>query len=194
MSCATRHIPEKAFTDTRQPTSTGIYGTPLLRNTPTLLNVADRAVLFHDGRESNLDTQALTPLLNKKEMANRNPAKLLTRISDDYQSAFAAINLELSIENIARTLTAKDTAYDRWRNNQQPLSASAYITETAAQSAISPATASSTTPAFQPITIQDALQSPEIPPTDTVSAHYAISHSTSTTDPYPPCAVLSSST
>ena len=123
-------------------------------------------------------------------MANPNLATLLTRISDDYQSAFAAINLELSIENIARTLaayqltlTAKDTAYDRWRNNQQPLSASAYITDTAAQSAISPATASSpttcsTTPAFQPITIQDALQSPEIPPTDTVSArlHCAISH------------------
>ncbi|MDG2070885.1 MAG: cytochrome-c peroxidase [Pseudomonadales bacterium] len=151
--------------------------------TGTLLNVADRAVLFHDGRESNLDTQALTPLLNKKEMANPNPATLLTRISDDYQSAFAAINLELSIENIARTLTAKDTAYDRWRNNQQPLSASAYINDTAAQSAISPATASSpttcsTTSAFQPITIQDALQSPEIPPTDTVSAppHCAISH------------------
>jgi cytochrome c peroxidase len=84
ISCATCHIPEKAFTDTRQPKSTGIDGSPLLRNTPTLLNIADRAVLFHDGRESNLDTQALTPLLNKKEMANPNPATLITRISDDY--------------------------------------------------------------------------------------------------------------
>jgi len=134
LSCATCHIPEQAFTDTRQPTPTGIDGTPLPRNAPTLLNVADRAVLFHDGRESNLDTQAITPLLNKKEMANPNPAVLITRISDDYQSAFAAINLELSIENIAltlaayeRTLTAKDTAYDRWRNKQQPLSRSAII-------------------------------------------------------------------
>lgn len=51
VSCASCHIPEQAFTDTRQATSIGINGTPLPRNAPTLLNVADRAILFHDGRE-----------------------------------------------------------------------------------------------------------------------------------------------
>lgn len=67
-------------------------------------------------------------------MANPNPAALITRVSDDYQSSCAEINLELSIENIAltlaayeRTLTATNTVYDRWRNNQQTLSPSATI-------------------------------------------------------------------
>tara|TARA_E500000331_G_scaffold62603_1_gene57328 strand:- start:924 stop:1739 length:816 start_codon:yes stop_codon:yes gene_type:complete len=123
MSCASCHIPEQGFTDNSRPTATGIDGSTLRRNTPTLLNVFARNVLFHDGRETSLDTQAITPLLHPQEMGNPVVGVLEDRLRrlKDYEQTFTNIYGDLSIENIAlalaafaRTLNTNNSAFDRW--------------------------------------------------------------------------------
>ena len=123
MSCASCHIPDQGFTDNSRPTATGIDGTPLRRNAPTLLHVATRKVLFHDGRETSLDTHAINPLLNPQEMGNLTADQLESRLRllGSYEQAFADVYGDLSIHNVAlalasfeRTLTANSSAFDRW--------------------------------------------------------------------------------
>ena len=67
MSCATCHLPEKAFADGK-PRSPGADGQPLQRNTPTCLNVGFFENLFWDGRASSLEQQALGPIQLAEEM------------------------------------------------------------------------------------------------------------------------------
>src|SRR5512135_13922 len=62
MSCATCHDPEKAFTD-GQDISLSYPTTRNWRNAPTLVNVAYRKYLFHDGRAQSLEEQALFPVM-----------------------------------------------------------------------------------------------------------------------------------
>src|SRR5690606_27679098 len=69
-SCATCHIPEKAFTD-GLPRAAGLQGKPLSRNTPTLLNVGFYESYFWDGRANSLEEQALAPIESPDEM-NQN--------------------------------------------------------------------------------------------------------------------------
>lgn len=67
MSCATCHIPSKAFADglARSP---GTDGKPLERHTPTCLNVGFFETFFWDGRAGSLEEQALGPIESKVEM------------------------------------------------------------------------------------------------------------------------------
>jgi cytochrome c peroxidase len=70
MSCATCHDPETAFTDGLE-ISLSYPTTRNWRNAPTLINVAYQKFLFHDGRATSLEEQALFPLMSAFEM-NRN--------------------------------------------------------------------------------------------------------------------------
>lgn len=67
MSCATCHLPDKAFADglARSP---GKGGKQLSRNTPGLLNVAHYDRYFWDGRANSLEDQALGPIESPDEM------------------------------------------------------------------------------------------------------------------------------
>ena len=67
MSCATCHVPEKAFGD-GLPSSPGAGGHPLERNTPTCLNVGLFESFFWDGRAGTLEEQALGPIQSAAEM------------------------------------------------------------------------------------------------------------------------------
>jgi cytochrome c peroxidase len=58
MSCATCHLPEKAFGD-GLATAKGHEGKILARNTPTVLNVGFHPIFFWDGRAKSLEEQAL---------------------------------------------------------------------------------------------------------------------------------------
>ena len=51
LSCATCHIPEQGFTNNELRTPIGVEGRSVLRNSPTLYNVAYQKHLFLDGRE-----------------------------------------------------------------------------------------------------------------------------------------------
>jgi cytochrome c peroxidase len=66
MSCASCHIPDQNFTDTR-PTAVGLHGQVLTRHTPSLLNVRYAVNLFRDGRAVDLEAQIRAPLLSRAE-------------------------------------------------------------------------------------------------------------------------------
>ena len=90
LSCGMCHIPEQAFTQNELATPVGIEGAVVIRNAPSLYNVGYRDVLFHDGRETNLERQIWAPLLAANEMGNPDKSSVLTRIAadDHYQNAF----------------------------------------------------------------------------------------------------------
>ena len=81
-SCASCHQPEHAFADAR-PVSPGVAGRLGQRNAPSLLDVGDRRFLFWDGRASDLEAQALQPLINVDEQGFRDIQELGRRVAED---------------------------------------------------------------------------------------------------------------
>ncbi len=51
------HIPQQGFTSNEMATSVGVEGRTVRRNAPTILNVGNLDLLFHDGREELLSTR-----------------------------------------------------------------------------------------------------------------------------------------
>ncbi len=126
MSCSMCHVPEEGYTSNASRTAVGIEGKSLRRNAPTLLNVAWQKHLFHDGRESNLATQAWLPLLHADEMANPSIGYVLDKIRQlpDYAGEFERVfgGALASMENVGAALAAFETSlvsarsrFDRWR-------------------------------------------------------------------------------
>jgi cytochrome c peroxidase len=125
MACGTCHIPEQGFTNNELATPLGVEGRSLRRNAPTLLNAAYLTALFHDGRDTSLETQALMPLIDKSEMANASLGHLLAQLrsSADYRRAFEtafggpanADNLGQAFAAYQRSLLSANSAFDRWR-------------------------------------------------------------------------------
>lgn len=107
-SCATCHVPESGFVDSRsssrkQPFSIGDDGSSLgNRNAPTAayasfspkFHLNEKGIYaggqFLDGRETDLEGQAGGPPLNPLEMAMPNKAAVVARISENtsYENAF----------------------------------------------------------------------------------------------------------
>lgn len=107
LSCASCHIPKKAFADGRDR-SLGFDGKPLARNTPTVLNSGFFEKLFWDGRAADLETQALGPIENPAEM-NQNLGELVKELTavPGYRDAFqAAFEGEVTAERIGQALAA----------------------------------------------------------------------------------------
>jgi len=127
LSCAMCHIPEQGFAQNDLSTPVGIEGRSVKRNSPTLLNVAYRKVLFFDGREFSLENQIWSPLLSQREMANLSIGIVLNRLQqlDDYETTFRRVfNSKITVTNIGaalaayeRTLLAADSPFDRWHFN-----------------------------------------------------------------------------
>lgn len=125
LSCAMCHIPEQGFSQNELATPVGFEGRSGKRNSPTLLNVAYRRVLFHDGRELSLENQIWSPLLNPAEMANPSIGIVLARIEKltDYpcrfQEAFGkgptVETVGMALASYQRTLLSGNSAFDRWR-------------------------------------------------------------------------------
>lgn len=67
VSCGSCHIPSLFFADSAA-TSQGIGGKRTKRNTPSVLNMANRDRLFWDGRAGNLRQQVLFPIRDPNEM------------------------------------------------------------------------------------------------------------------------------
>ena len=124
LSCAMCHIPEQGFAQNQLATPVGLKGREVKRNSPTLLNVAYRKVLFHDGREFTLENQVWSPLLASREMGNISIGAVINRIQalDNYQSEFRSIfNEPVNMTNLGevlaayeRTLVAAGSPFDEW--------------------------------------------------------------------------------
>ena len=124
LSCAMCHVPEQGFTQHEVKTPVGIEGRFVKRNSPSLLNVAYRSVLFHDGREHSLENQVWQPLLKENEMANPSIGFVIETISQasDYDGLFeAAFEQGLGMETVGmalasyeRALVSANSRFDRW--------------------------------------------------------------------------------
>jgi len=121
MSCATCHDPETGFADAL-PISLSYPTTRNWRNSPGLVNVAYRKRLFHDGRATSLEEQALFPMMSPFEM-NRNLDYLeeVLKTVPAYVEAFRSVfggeitrqRVAMAIAAFERTLLSRDTPLDR---------------------------------------------------------------------------------
>ena len=120
MSCATCHNHEMAFTDGLD-ISLSYPTTKNWRNSPTLVNVAYRKYLFHDGRAKTLEEQALFPMMSAFEM-NKNLDYLEEHIRSvpEYAGEFGKVfsgevtreRIAMAIASFERTLISKNAPLD----------------------------------------------------------------------------------
>ncbi len=133
-SCASCHIPGKAFTDGLK-TSVALDGhSPLARNAPTIWNVSLQRSLFADSRSRNLEEQVMQVLNNAKEMhgsAKETAEKIIQQDAyrNLYRKAYPGISNEKAAENICnaiasyeRTLIALNARFDKHMNGKKNLS------------------------------------------------------------------------
>ncbi len=134
MSCATCHLPEKAYADGRA-SSAGAGGQQLERNTPTCLNVGLYPSLFWDGRAETLEEQALIPIQSDVEM-NQDLDELEEELSaipgyvQEFQDVFGTKpdrhGVAKSLAAFQRTLITKPSPFDKYlRGDKDALSADA---------------------------------------------------------------------
>lgn len=122
MSCATCHLPEKAFGD-GLARARGHGDKTLTRNTQTVLNVGFYERYFWDGRAQSLEEQALGPIQSPDEM-HQDLTELEKELNsvpgyvEQFQNIF---NTKVTRDAIARalaafqrTLVTKPSPFDRY--------------------------------------------------------------------------------
>ena len=125
LSCAVCHIPEQGFTNNEISTAVGVEGRSVLRNSPTLYNVAYQQHLFLDGREISLETQVWQPMTARNEMAAPSIGYVIRKIQNmsDYdglfENAFSGRGPDIAtigyaLASYQRSLLAADSPFDRW--------------------------------------------------------------------------------
>jgi cytochrome c peroxidase len=125
ISCATCHNPALGWSD-RIPTAVGHDGQVGNRNTPTVLNSGFLTSQFWDGREPDLEGQALGPIQAEIEM-NMDLEAAIRRLKefDIYHQHFAAAfpgdddpinaqNIADAIASFERTLNTPNSPFDRY--------------------------------------------------------------------------------
>ncbi|HLW03998.1 MAG TPA: cytochrome c peroxidase [Azoarcus sp.] len=125
ISCATCHNPALGWTD-RIARATGHDGQVGERNSPTVLNSGFLSAQFWDGREPDLEGQAVGPIADSVEMAMELDAAVQRLAEfDTYHEHFALAFPEdddpIHIDNVAhalatfqRTLNTPNSPFDRY--------------------------------------------------------------------------------
>ncbi len=132
-SCASCHVPGKAFTDGLK-TSVALDGhSPLARNAPTIWNAALQRNLFVDSRSRTLEEQVMQVLSNALEMSGSAQAVATDIIQRPaykhlYQKAYKTTDTQKAAENICnaiacyeRTLIALNSRFDKHMNGTPTL-------------------------------------------------------------------------
>ncbi len=125
VSCANCHIPEQGFTNNEISTAVGVEGRFVIRNSPTLYNVAYLKKIFLDGREISLENQVWQPITARNEMAAPSIGYVINKIRriDDYDGLFEAAfdgrsadiaTIGFALAAYQRTLLSADSPFDRW--------------------------------------------------------------------------------
>lgn len=122
MSCATCHLPEKAFGD-GLARAKGHGDKTLARNTPSVLNVGFFERFDWDGRAKSLEEQALGPIQSAEEM-NQDLAELerelnavpgyVEQFQKIFQTKVTRDGIAKSIAAFQRTLVTKPSPFDRY--------------------------------------------------------------------------------
>lgn len=134
LSCASCHLPEKAFTDAEK-IAKGIGGRLSLRNAPTLLNVAYQPHFMFDGELKTLEMQAIVPITDENEMGITDLGALVKRLASDpeydrlakegFNKPFDLWVLTRALGAYQRTLVAWNSEFDRYYFDNQPMNESA---------------------------------------------------------------------
>ena len=130
MSCAMCHVPEMGFAHNELKVAVGFEGRATKRNAPTLLNIAYKTKLFHDGREFSLENQIWSPLLARNEMANPSVGHVIEKIRqikeypDIFEKVFGERGVSMETVSMAfaqyqRALLSANSRFDRWRYNAE---------------------------------------------------------------------------
>lgn len=132
MSCATCHLPNRAFTDGRAVSApTGINQATRGRNTQTLLNAVYSPAYFWDLRVEHLENQLLHVFHNDNEFDIRFE-EAYTRLAQDseyrilFEQAFGGMNskqfkyhLETALTAYLITLNNFDSPVDQWLRGER---------------------------------------------------------------------------
>lgn len=128
MSCATCHDPNLGYSDGLD-ISLHYPTTRNWRNSPTLINVAFQKLLFHDGRASSLEEQALFPMMSAFEMnQNLDYMEEEIRAVPEYETAFIEVfgdsdttreRIAMAIAAFERSLVSRDAPLDRFLNGDK---------------------------------------------------------------------------
>ncbi len=123
MNCGTCHDPQQGFSDGLD-ISLNYPTTRNWRNSPTLVNVAFQRHLFHDGRASSLEEQALFPMMSAFEMnQNLDFMEEEIRAVPEYVAEFTQVfgdgdvtreRVAMAIASFERTLISRDAPLDRF--------------------------------------------------------------------------------
>lgn len=131
ISCASCHLPEKAFTDGTALASIGVSGKTLDRNAPPLFNLIFQNDFFWDGGKATLESQVFGPLRNADEM-NANIDSVVNYLIQDteysklFQKAYKnqpnASFLAKAIATYERSLMSFNSKYDRVKRGKDHFS------------------------------------------------------------------------
>jgi cytochrome c peroxidase len=125
-SCASCHIPARAFSDGRRR-PIDLSGRPLPRNTPSLFNLAWSKYYFWDGRAPSLEAQVAMPIEAGEEMRGDWPT-ILRRLGEDadlverFRAAFpgepspSRATVLKALASYVRSLLSPPTRFDAWVN------------------------------------------------------------------------------
>lgn len=106
IACASCHQPQFAYADNKA-FSVGVNDSIGTRNTPSVMNMANRSFFFHDGRAASLEEQAVMPVENPVEM-NMGFTEVVKRIqaNEEYIRLFKKIYKEApNAKNITNALS-----------------------------------------------------------------------------------------
>lgn len=125
VSCGACHKPDFAFADT-SAFSVGVFGKRTKRNTPSVLNMANRDLLFWDGRAKSLEDQVLFPIQDHDEM-NLTIPNAIERLdrSKKYRKLFIDVfghrpdkkSLMAAIASYEASLETSDSRFDLYMRN-----------------------------------------------------------------------------
>jgi cytochrome c peroxidase len=131
LSCSSCHRPDYYFADTLA-LSRGVSHGKTRRNTPSVLNMASRELMFWDGRANNLEHQALFPVQDPNEMNLPVPVAIqrLSR-SKIYRKYFREVygaapgeqNLRDCLAAFQRSLETSGSRFDDAMNGKAVLDA-----------------------------------------------------------------------
>jgi cytochrome c peroxidase len=125
-SCASCHVPGRAYTDGLRVNSSLLADAGLERNTPTLLNAALQPDQFYDSRVHYLEDQVHAVVSNKAEMGGQlSEAPALLRKKGAYSKLFAQAfttekqpiserNIRRAVAAYARSLVRLDSRFDQY--------------------------------------------------------------------------------
>ncbi len=130
MSCASCHLQNNAFTDPRR-FSVGIDSIAGRRNAMPLFNLAWDRHFFWDGGSTNLESQAIDPIVNPIEL-HQPLTEMLAKLNAHpeypalFQKAFGSSTIQTAmvakaIAQFERSIISADSKYDRYLRGEESL-------------------------------------------------------------------------